>query len=298
MNTFTDNVKVLSSTGASPGPSSERLIGALLIDAGKLTPEDAERVLRYQRESGLRFGDAALKLRVITNEDIQQVLSKQFDYPYLVPGDSNVSTEVIAAWSPFSRQVEALRALRSQLLLRWFTGEAQRRSLAIVSTSRGEGRSYLAANLAVVFSQLGERTLLIDADLRHPRQHQLFGLSNATGLSTVLSGRTELDAISRIPSFVDLSVLPGGPIPPNPSELIGRMSFTVMLEAVTRQFDVVLLDTSSVSSGSDSQTVAVRTGGSLVVAKRNKSRLDDVAALVGAFSSSKSVIVGGVLNDA
>jgi len=152
-----------------------------LATPGKLTPEEGERILRHARDKGLRFGDAAVALKLVSQDDIAQMLARQFDYPYLVPGQSNVSPEVVAAWSPFSQQMEALRALRSQLLMRWFTGEKDRRSLAIVSPGRGEGRSHLAANLAVKFSQMGEKTLLIDADLRSPRQHSLFGLGHVTG---------------------------------------------------------------------------------------------------------------------
>jgi hypothetical protein len=148
----TETAKVIRGPGITPAP--DRSIGAMLMDSGKITPDEAERVLRYAKDKNLRFGDAAQALRLVTAEDIQQVLARQFDYPYLAPGESNVSREVVAAWSPFSNQVEALRAVRSQLLLRWFTGDSDHRSLAIVSAAKGDGRSYLAANLAVVFSQI------------------------------------------------------------------------------------------------------------------------------------------------
>ena len=89
--------------------------------------------------------------------------------------------------------------------------------LTIVGAERGEGRTYLAANLAIVFSQLGERTLLVDADLREPRQHFLFHLENQVGFSTLLAGRSREEAIVRIPDLAGLSVLPAGPTPPNPA---------------------------------------------------------------------------------
>ncbi|MGC5317045.1 CpsD/CapB family tyrosine-protein kinase, partial [Escherichia coli] len=80
--------------------------------------------------------------------------------------------KVVAAYNPFSKQVEALRALRSQLMVRWFDIDGKHKALSIVSPASGEGRSFIASNLAVVFSQLGERTLLIDADMRQPCQHE------------------------------------------------------------------------------------------------------------------------------
>lgn len=285
-----------------PGPGAalsapDRSIGVMLIDAGKLTPEDGERILRYAKDKGLRFGDAAVALKLASQDDIAQVLARQFDYPYLVPGQSNVLPEVVAAWSPFSQQMEALRALRSQLLLRWFTGEEDRRSLAIVSPGRGEGRSHLAANLAVVFSQMGEKTLLIDADLRSPRQHTLFGLGNVTGLSAVLADRADLSVIARIPAFVDLSVLTAGAVPPNPLELLGRDFFANLMQACAESFDVVVVDTPAAALGADGQIVAARCHGALMVARRNRSSLEGCRELGEAIKASGAALVGGVLND-
>jgi len=95
-------------------------IGAILVDSGRLSPENAEVVLRLQKERGLRFGDAAIELGFVTEQDIQHALSNQYDYPYLLPGDRRIDESVIAAFQPFNRVVEQLRVLRSQLMLRWY----------------------------------------------------------------------------------------------------------------------------------------------------------------------------------
>src|SRR3990172_66679 len=95
---------VATAAGSVVSKRGERSIGAILIDAGKLTPEDAERILRRQREQGLRFGDAATKLGLITQADIEFVLSRQFDYPYLLRGQSEVSEDLVAAYTPFTPQ--------------------------------------------------------------------------------------------------------------------------------------------------------------------------------------------------
>lgn len=274
-----------------------RAIGALLIDAGKLRAEDAEAVLRLQKEKNLRFGDAAIELGFITQADIDLALSRQFDYPYLAPGESKVSEEVAAAYDPFSPQVEALRALRAQLMLRWFDHDAARTALAIVSAARGEGRSYIAANLAVVFSQLGERTLLIDADLRHPRQHELFGADNRAGLSALLTGRAMLDVIQRIPGLLGLSVLPAGALPPNPQELLARPQFAQLLADLAGHYDVILIDTPAAADTADAQTAAVRAGAALVVVRKNASRTWRVRGLSDSVAHAKATIVGAVLNE-
>ena len=277
---------------------SGRSIGAILIDNGRLTPEAAERILKLQKERGLRFGDAAIQLGLLTEADIQQALSRQYDYPYLMPGDERVSEEVIAAFKPFSPVVEQLRALRSQLMLRWFDAEAGHKTLAVVSAGRGEGRSFTAANLAVVFSQLGERTLLIDADLRHPRQHQLFRLENKLGLSSLLAGRAELgEAVTRIPGLIDLSILPAGATPPNPQELLARPVFNALMATVQGQYDIVVVDTPAGAETADNQTIAARTRGAVVVARKDLSLAPQLQTLVASLQHAGVAVVGAVLNN-
>lgn len=276
-----------------------RSIGAILIDSGKLTLDDAERILRFQKEHGLRFGDAAIQLGLLESQDIQRALAQQFDYPYLTKREagSKIADELIAAYQPFSHQVEILRALRSQLMLRWFTGEPEQRTLAVASPGRGDGRSYLAANLAVVFSQLGEHTLLIDADLRNPRQHALFGIENRSGLSSILSSRAELSDIKRVPSFIDLSVLPAGPQPPNPQELLGRPIFAKLLDELTHEFDVIIIDTPAGGEYADVQTIAVRASGALMVARNNRTSVAAFNDMVKSFAQASVAVVGSVFND-
>ena len=215
-----ENVVTLDSTARVVGP--ERNIGSILIEEGKLTESDTRRIVDLQRTEGLRFGEAAIWLGLITDQDLQLALARQYDFPQLPSGDATVSPELVAAYVPFHRRVEELRALRTQLLIRWFNSTHQRRVLAIVSPETAEGRTYVSANLAIVFSQLGERTLLIDADLRSPRQHRLFNVPDRVGLSTVLSGRVDYSAIVPVPGFAGLSLLPAGAPPPNPQELLSR----------------------------------------------------------------------------
>jgi receptor protein-tyrosine kinase len=274
--------------------TADRSIGKILLDAGKLQHGDAERALRLQKEKVIRFGEACLQLKLVTQADIDSALSRQFDYPYLRSGDANLSAELVAAFHPFSEQVEALRALRTQLLLRWFTPE--RRLLAIVSPTRADGRSYLAANLAIVFSQLGERTLLIDADMRDARQHELFKLSNQYGLSALLNGRVNGAAIERVGNFANLSVLPAGAAPPNPLELVSRAGFKDLLSSESKNFEVVLIDTPAAELSSDAQAIAARAGGALVVAREHRSRLEALSRLSASIQSTRAEVVGCVFN--
>src|SRR4029077_16429339 len=132
-------------------------LGGILLAEGKLQAKDIERVMEMQRTSGLRFGEAALRLGLITEDDLRCAVAKQYDLPHLLPGNESISSELVVAYEPFHPRAEEMRALRTQLLMRWSRAGVRRQALAIASPGAGEGRSYVAANLAVVFSQLGER---------------------------------------------------------------------------------------------------------------------------------------------
>lgn len=296
-----NNAQIVSSLPSTvpskPATGAGRAIGTILVDAGRLAQDDAELILQFQRQRGARFGDAGLALGLLSEDDVRFALSVQFGYPYL-SRDSTMSRELVAAYEPASRPVEQLRALRSQLMLRWFGTGVDRRGLAIVSASPMEGRSYIAANLAIVFSQLGERTLLIDADMRAPRQHQLFNLGKKAGLSDMLAGRAGPEAVVGVPALQDLSVLPAGAIPPNPQELLGRQEFSRLLQSLGEDFSVIIIDTPSAGECADAHTVAVRAGAALMVARQNRSSVRQMAKFTQGLREFGVTLVGSVLNDA
>lgn len=277
----------------STGNYRESTMGRLLLDMGRITPEQAERILQLQRKEGIRFGDAALKLRLVTEADIQQALALQFGYSYLPADQGELSKELIAAYQPFSAPVEALRALRSQLTLRWFNGG--NKALAVMCAHPGEGCSSLAANLAVVFSQLGERTLLVDANLRQPAQHGIFNLRERRGLSDILIARASIDVISKIDGLTNLSVLGAGTIPPNPQELLNRKSFAEFIQVVQDIYDVVIVDTSPAIRTADAQMVAMRCGGALLVSRLNQTPLHDLANVRDQLIVSDVQIVAAIV---
>jgi chain length determinant protein tyrosine kinase EpsG len=285
------------SAKSSVGSGSHSSIGTILVDSGRLSSENAERILRLQIEQDKRFGDVGMKLGLLTEEDIRFALSRQFDYLYLPQSDTSLNHELVAAYDPFGSVVEKLRALRGQLMLRWFNAETRRNALAVVSPGQSEGRSFIAANLAIVFSQLGERTLLVDADLRNPRQQKLFKIGQSGGLSGMLAGRNGAEAIARISPLPGLSVLPAGAVPPNPQELIGRPVFAELLQTLIQNFDVVIVDTPGASTHAEALTIAVGTSSALVLARKNRSSVRDLATLARSLEQTRTTLVGSVLND-
>jgi chain length determinant protein tyrosine kinase EpsG len=274
----------------------DRRIGGILAEEGKLATADIERVMELQQSNGLRFGEAALRLGLITEDDLRCAVAKQYDLPHLVPGSESVSRELVVAYEPFHPRAEELRTLRTQLLMRWSRAEVEHRMLAVASPGCGEGRSYLAANLAVVFSQLGERTLLIDADLRTPRQQRIFNVPDRVGLTAVLSGRADRSAVAPVREFGRLSLLPAGAPPPNPQELLSRRAFGEFLRETWDEFDVVLFDTPPAKVYADALNVAFRAGSAVVLARKDHTRLADTTGLVRELSDTGVRVVGTVLN--
>jgi len=280
-----------------PGREAAQTIGALLVDAGRLDSENVPRILDYQKKAGLLFGEAGVAMGLLDEEDVQRALALQFGQTYLAP-DSGLGNELIAATDPNRPAVEHLRALRSQLMLRLFENDARQAALAVVSPGSGEGRSYITANLAVLFSQLGKRTLLIDADLRRPRQHHIFNLPGRIGLSSVLAGRAGWDAVVEIKALPDLWVLPAGATPPNPQELLARPGFAKLIQAFRSSYDVILVDTPAAENCADASTIATRAGAALMLACRDATSVPRVATLAEDLRQFGVTIVGAVLNGA
>ncbi|MDQ3025355.1 MAG: chain length determinant protein tyrosine kinase EpsG [Pseudomonadota bacterium] len=276
---------------------TDRCIGALLVEEGKLTPREVERVLERQRKESVRFGEAAVRLGYITEDDVRFALAKQYDMPHFTPSSEGPSRELVSAFAPFHPRTEELRALRTQLLIRWYNPEQGRKSLVVASPESGEGRSYLAANLAVVFSQLGARTLLVDADLRKPRQHQIFGLPEGQGLSTLLSGRSDHKATFPVPGMTRLSVLPAGPLPPNPQELLSRPVFAAFMKDLQSVYDVIIIDTPPAKKYADVQSVTFRASDALVVARKNHTPLASTQKVIRALADTGARVVGTVVNE-
>jgi len=192
--------------------------------------------------------------------------------------------------------VETLRNLRSQIALRALDATPPLRSIGVMGADRRVGRSYIASNLATVFAQLGARTLLVDADLVRPRHHFLFRLGNRYGLSSILAGRAQLDAASPVPSLPGLSVLPAGPTPPNPHDLIARPALGHFLRQCEHEFDVILLDTPAWNEGSSARMVAAAAGAAVLLVQPGRTGAADAAAITQEIANVGTKLLGVVLN--
>jgi chain length determinant protein tyrosine kinase EpsG len=279
----------------SPASMGGALIGRLLIQAGRLTEAQVERALEYGRAKRIRFGEAAVRLRLVAPVDVLEALSKQFHYPYAGrPAGSFGNGELVAATNPFGNQAEAFRALRDELM-EVLPGE-EHRALAVVSPGAGDGKTYVAANLAVSFAQLGARTALMDADMRRPRQHRLFGVDCTVGLSTALAGRSDRFVVQPVAELPGLYLLPAGPVPPNPLELLQSSAFQSLIEDMLERFDRVVLDTPAAERGADGRIIA-GAGAALVIARKHQSSIAALQKLVASLSRRPVKIAGVLMNE-
>jgi receptor protein-tyrosine kinase len=276
---------------------TDRCIGAILVDEGKLTPAEVERVLDRQRREKTRFGEAAVRLGYLSEDDVRFALARQYDLPHFTPASEGPSRELVAAFAPFHPRTEELRALRTQLMIRWYKPDEGRKSLVVASPEPGEGRSYVAANLAIAFSQLGARTLLVDADMRNARQHRIFGLPETQGLSTLLSGRSDHKSTFPVPGMNRLSVLTAGPLPPNPQELLSRPLFASYMKDLQSIYDVVIVDTPPARHFADTQSITFHAGDALVITRRNHTSVASTQKVIRELAATGARVVCTVVND-
>lgn len=270
-------------------------IGETLVAQGKLKPSDLDKILSLQKEKKILFGEAAVQLGLVSKNDVESILAQQFNYPYVREMDSTISKQLLAAHMPFSDEVEGLRSLRGQLMMRWFN--QGKKTLAVTSVNSLENGHLLAANLAIVFSQLDKKTLLIDTNLRQPNQRLLFGVDSKLGLTNILGNQQGSYAMTRLKSLPNLAVLSAGTEVPNPQELLSLASFSNLLEDLKKVYDIIIIDTAPLSLGSDSLPVASVCEAAIIVVKKGVSQASDVQTLLAQLNTTGANVLGSVFQD-
>lgn len=197
----------------------------------------------------------------------------------------------------YSSAAEAYRVLRTNL--QFASVDRPLRLVQITSPSVGEGKSLTAANLALSLAQLGQQVILVDGDLHQPTQHKYFQLVNNVGVTTALLGNLDLvEKMLKPTAVAKLHVLPSGPLPPNPAELLGSKRMQELLAKLRTMADIVVIDSPPVTVISDAVVLATRTDGVLLVARAGKTRLDAIKNSLDALKQVHANILGFVLNGA
>ena len=247
---------------------------------------------------GLLAGAGAAVMREGLDTTIKTPESLQYfaSAPVLarVPFDPEVrSGPPVVTGADQSAWAESLRQLRTNL--QYIDVGKPHKTLVVTSAVAGEGKSMTACGLAMLLAKAGQRVLLMDADLRHPRVADYLGLEGASGLTTVLVGKASVDEVLQRWG-THLWVLPSGVLPPNPSELLGSRYMAELLADLRERFDAVIVDSPPLLPVTDAAVVAAGTDGALLVAQSHRTTGAQVSAAVKALHSVDAWLLGCVLN--
>lgn len=203
-------------------------------------------------------------------------------------------SSLIVSMNPKSPISEVYRILRTKI--HFSSKDQEFKTLMITSTQTGEGKTTTISNLAVTYAQEGKRVLLIDADMRKPSLHRVFSVPNHQGLSTLLTGHTSVQDSIQETIVSNLSLLPSGPVPTNPAELMDSAVMRELLEQLKPEFDVILLDTPSVLSVSDSVIVSALCDGVVMIVASGKVRKDHLRKAKEQLDHVNARMLGVVIN--
>lgn len=283
------NVRVLDQAFAPPQPIAPR----------------KSLILAMAAMIGLVFGAGVVLLRrmfrvgVQGAEDIEKlglaVFATVGETENAIPSRGRSQLPILAIDHPTDLSVEALRSLRTSLHFGLL--DAKTRSILITSAAPEAGKSFTAVNLAVVSAQAGQRVCLIDGDLRRGYLRKFFNIDrNAPGLADYLAGDVTLAQVLRNGPVAGLSVMPTGKLPPNPSELIMRQSFSDLMVELDREFDLILIDAPPTLAVTDPVIMGRSVGATIMIVRHRKTAVGEVEAVMRTFETAGGRVAGAVLN--
>ncbi len=225
-----------------------------------------------------------------TPEDIEEYLRLPMlgTVPRIKDVDSLMS-------DPKSAGAEAFRNIRGNLLLS--AGDKSPKVMQIASAGHSEGKTTFAVNISAVMAAAGERIVLIDADLRKPRLHKMLKAPNRQGLSSLLSGQAALDAVVLASGTPNVDIITSGPIPPNPSELLGSKTMKESLSELSRRYDKVIIDCPPLAGLADAPLISPMADGMILVIRGGRTPRDLVVKSKKNLDAIKARVLGVVLND-
>lgn len=233
---------------------------------------------------------------LFSSHPVQDGAGDPFFRSEIAPLDNVVEPDdrLIMAHDPCDTRCERIRALRTELLLR-SEGTDRADIIALVSPCAGEGRSLLAADLAIAFAQTGRPTLLVDADLRRPQQQMLFGTDNRHGLAQAIASG-EPPHLRSVFGMPQMSLLTAGEMPSDPLELLSSRSFAALVADWRENFKFVVIDTSPIARFSDALAVANLVGRVLVLSRAQHTPYREMQNMLRRLAATRSEILGAVIS--
>jgi protein-tyrosine kinase len=240
---------------------------------------------------------ASTQQGVISQKEFKHIVTSRFEYAPLQRNGSGMSESLVAAFSPYSAKGRAIRYLAARLVLEYASVNSL--CFSVAGAHKNCGTTYIAANLAVAFSELGLRTLIIDGNLRRPQLHRLFACEQTQGLSTAAQrGASPTSFVAPLPLFQKLSLLPAGKNSKRMPHALGNSVMAALLPAVRRQFDVVICDSPAMTnSNTNCEIVAGICRTVLSVLRKNHTRVSSARKLLASLDAVGAQPLGSVLCD-
>jgi capsular exopolysaccharide synthesis family protein len=213
----------------------------------------------------------------------------------LVPDTKDEADRLVMLNDRYSAAAEAYRVLRTNL--QFASVDRPLHLVQVSSPNVGEGKSMTAANLAIAIAQLGQTVILVDADLHQPTQHRYFQVLNNVGVTTALLGNLEqVDRMFKTTALPNLSLLPSGPLPPNPAELLGSKRMQELLDVLKQKADIVVIDSPPITVISDAVVLSTRMDGVILVFRAGRTRWESARNALNALKQVHARALGVVLN--
>jgi capsular exopolysaccharide synthesis family protein len=281
------NVRILDRAEAPTQPASPRPLRNLAV----------AMVVGLLAGLGFAYLLELLDTTITSREQVEERLGLAFlgIIPSISDQKGEKERDLFVHANPRSAVAECLRSIRTNLL--FMSPEKPLKTIVVTSASPSEGKTTTATALAEVMADGGNRVLIVDADMRRPQLHKVFEIPNEAGLSSLILGEGKLDQLIRPSQVPNLHVLPCGPIPPNPAELLHTEGFARLLAAMAQRYDRVIIDSPPGGVVADAVVMSTQVDGTLVVLKAGQTSRDAAKRAVRSILDVKGRIFGAVLND-
>lgn len=258
---------------------------------------EADAVVARQGETGRLFGETAVELGMATDGEVQRAVEEQQGFSVLSAGDERVDPLVVAAFRPADPFALAARDLRSVIVNAKRPDGGAVRSVALIGIDPAVTTAIVAANLAVVCTQAGFRTLLVDTNLSDPHQHQLFRIPNRSGVATALSKSERVNVAAQSTALPLLSVVTAGPPVPNAPELFERKRLANAVDHMADDFDLLIADIASSDRDGGGAGAAFGLDAAILVLQRNVSSMSAAQAINEALHRHGTMVLGAMMID-
>lgn len=273
--------------------ASARLLGQTLVRLNRLNEEQVEKVLAQQEKTSSAFGQTAVKMGLLTTDDLHYALGVQLGFLHETTNPVRIPKALIVARNPYSPSAEEFRMMRTRL----YTGSARNKLnlFAITGANDDAGGDYAGLNLAASFAQLGKRVLLVDADLRMPSLARVFGNPGAAGIVEIVTNSASYESAIYPTLICNLEILPAGGGAADSQSILVSSEFRQLLSRAKSEYDIVVVLTAPYGKISDCEFVWSATKHVVIVARRHETRFDNLTRIKALLRQGDTELIGAAI---